>query len=231
MAEAAGDIFGPINAELNDLTGLTTILDVDNAIATAAAAKAHGVYGYQFSWATNDGCQAYASFDAVTEGYFRCYFYVETWIHTTVGNTMILMKLGNGATTAMDVRTYENASGIGLRAYVNAGADRFINLTTTEEITEDAWHYIDMYWKAGTPGNCEAWLDGNSKGSSAILNMSDATIDRCFMGGTGSNPANPGVIYFDDLIGMTTGPIGAYSDAGGGGTTAKMMHYARLRRN
>jgi len=98
MAEATGILL--LNAEDNDLTGLTITEEGSNDLTITSGAAAHGSLGYNFAFSGNSGennLYFYKTFTSGADIYARCYFYIPSSFDGTT-STLTTMSLNYSAT-------------------------------------------------------------------------------------------------------------------------------------
>lgn len=234
MAEAAGDIAGPINAETGDTSQFGSIVTTGGMTFDAHADGAHhGSYGFR-SIGNGAGINAYGivTFTDKTSLYARCYFEVDSTIEVAQYGASSILIIMDGATILVRFVARRNAAGTGaIDQYAIAGQD----LTSVYKTmpTMDQPHCIELYWTAGDgdDGGSTAWLDGDygTPVQSELNNdLTAYAADRVWMGSYGVAVPDGKHIYTDDLI-VNTSQIGVYSEAAGSIIPLLSQYYRRLR--
>ena len=214
MAEANGDIAGPIAESLDEFTDTT--ITPGMTFDAHADAMLHGTNGFRvIGDGSGSNAYGYKTFSEKTSLYARCYFQVDEMTINQYSLGFVL-ALWDGATALIQFGFRRAAAGAG-----NPDKWRCVgqDLTSTNgDIGAfDTPHYVDMYWTAGTGDNGGAvvWVDGNETPIMNELNnnLTAYAADTVRGGMYNLTMPNGNYIYVDDIIVNTTGPIGAYSDS------------------
>ncbi len=225
MAEAAGDIFGPINAETGDTSQWSSTVVGTNSMDVIAAAKNNGTYGFELDYAGSDGdLYGRADFSAQTQIYVRFYAWWPTgaWPDSHQGTSRYgaLIEILDGSDNILTkIRMqYSSTSLQTYRVYHRDSAS--LTFTSEENVfTADQWTRVEMLWKQGNGnGEVRLWIDGSEVFTKTDLTVATETATYVLIGHhivTGAPTASQ-YIYLDDIKANTTGPIGAYVDAPGG---------------
>ena len=226
MAEAAGAIFGPINADTNDTYQFTSVVvEGSNTFAAASAAAAHGTYGFRFTGANSEGGRGIKTFTEVGDGYFRFYMRIPTsWdtVDTGVTYAKILMLL-DGSTEIASIQIRVDPSNGNIkpyRFYYRTNDTTLNNLTMSNsaaEIDDGNWHYWEVRYLSNNGGGiAQVWFDGSSVGAATSLATSNYLPDSAEMGTQNADNATwetGSILDYDDFIGDTSA-IGAYEESG-----------------
>jgi hypothetical protein len=218
MAESAGSIFGPINAETNDMSQWTTYTHPGSAtIAASATAKDHGSYGFLFTSNGTDLAYGGMTFAAVDEVYVRFYVYIPSSLNVGTGAGENLMFIDFNAVLSDEVR-FGVISGAGGFPYQWVSRIAGTQYYSSTNYSADAWHYIEIRYLKGAAlnGGAEVWVDGSKDASlSNISNTMNVQATKLFLGPqylTSAIGAGD-VMYFDDLK-ANSAYIGAYAESG-----------------
>lgn len=237
MAEAAGDIFGPINAETGDVTQWSsTVIDTGMTFDAHADALANGSYGFRClgNGSANDA-RGVMTFADKTTIYVRCYFKFDSTISIANNSTNYTFTLMDGATVLVALLLRNGSGGTAAfdRYRVLGQALATTEYSTAPAFSADAWHYCDIYWYAGTGANGGATvlIDGTEIFSELNNNLTAYACDTCIAGIYACVITSGKFIYIDDVKGNSTGPIGAYSEAGGAANYIPAIYHAFRMRN
>jgi len=216
MAESTGLLL--LNAEDNDLSGLTITEEGSNDLTITSGASAHGSLGYNFAFSGLTGENLLYSLKQFSTGsdiYARCYFYIPSAFSSNTNNIgTIYLKYGSfSSNNVAYVRLYNNAGTITVQRfyyYINTGIT-YTSLTSA--VSRDAWHYIEIRYKSGAgDGVAECWLDGNKIASNTGLTNNTYEAGYVSFGNYEAGvPTADAPMYFDDIK-VDSSYIGAYSD-------------------
>ncbi len=216
MAESAGDIFGPINAETGDVSQFTsTTTNGANTFLADVAAKNEGSYGFHCDFdGSNEQAYGTKDFSEVTEIYTRAYFYLDPITFPAAYDDLIIFNLYDGSTSLVNIRIQGDAGGAIYRWRIYG-----TELTTTSSTTNwgtGEWHYIEIHWKAGTDNNdggAQIWIDEASILDEFDNNLAAYAADSIDIGGVlrDAPQSADDFIYVDDIK-ANTSYIGAYSE-------------------
>lgn len=217
--EETGGVFAA-GFETGDLTQFTSYSHPDAATLTIDTGTVNnGTYSCKFNPGTYEEAYLTKTYTTISSGsvYLRAYFYFPTGCFGNSISNIKPLTINSGGSERMNLAIDTNASAqMRLRSWINSPAVT-IYTGTYGEVSYDAWHYIEIRYKIdGSTGGGEVWLDGTSKGSSYVSNVS-ATSDRLIVGQYGwlSSGVLGGAFYFDDVK-CDTSPIGAFSASGSG---------------
>lgn len=207
-SEAAGDLYGPIDAETGDLSQFTSSAEAGtNTFRNDAGAKDHGSYGFKLSFAgTNATAYAYKTFAAADTEWHRFYLYVPSSfdINATYNDSWLFgLKDGGSHVGQFGVRAiYGSTKPVqwGFRyAYTNQNSNTNFSV--------DAWHLIEIkYVRSATVGGMALYVDSSLVMSDLDQDTSAIYPDESYLGHVQNvtTPTNGSYIYYDDLIGTTT---------------------------
>jgi hypothetical protein len=188
-------------------------------LAPAIAALAHGSYGFAYTPNATDLAYAGKTFTPADTGYFRFYVFFPSTLLVGTGAGENLVFAQFNAILSDDVRfgVITQSGGAPYEWFSRLGGTQFYSTTN---FSLNAWHYVEIYYIKGSgTGGANIYIDGSLDAS---LSSSAQTVPNQASGiyiGPSYMTATPnGVVYFDDVIGNSTGPIGAYSEVGGGVT-------------
>ena len=219
MAEAAGDIFGPNDAETGDLSQWTTTsVEGGNTLVADAAAALHGDEGFLLTYdGTNDSIVMEQSTDGdQTDIYLRAYWHFSSGFSWGSNSNWVSMVIRDGSTDLVYLRFFCTGTNItyGRLYYFDNSGSHFVSLSGT--FSRDVDHSVEIHFHQGAgDGEIEAWIDEVSVGSASSLTNTNYAADSVRIQGQGLVPDSDDVVYVDDVLGSTTGPIGAYAEAGG----------------
>lgn len=232
MAEASGNIFGPINAETNDLSQFTSYtIEGSMGFATDADAKNQGSYGFKITGdGANNQADGYITLgSAQSEIYARAYVNIPSDADCATWGAIYFIDLRDATSSIARVGFQFDASGNPLRWAGYLGASSII--ATVTNFTTGVWHYVELrYLKDASTGGVQIWVDGTSIVSDLDqATTKDVTIVRLGSTGASSILADDDYFYWDDALGASTGPIGAYSDVAVGGLDIPIAIYHYLK--
>ena len=231
MAEANGDIFGPLNAETGDESEWDSVTENGTSTFSATVASlAHGSYGFEADGDGSNTAYGVYSFTWTEDGYIRFYLYLPS--ATTYDNWawMPVLRVMDDGSDVMRFGVEFDGSGNVDDWYLMVEPGSVEDATNSTNLTADAWHYIDIQIVTdNSAGGARVWIDGDAGPSILSVNSSALTPDSLWLGCISDIPN--GSMYFDDLIANSTGPIGAYSDEGGVSISIPALanYYRRLR--
>jgi hypothetical protein len=187
-----------------------------NTFELVADAAAHGGYGYRTTYdGVNTKVIGIKSFASQTEVYFR--FYIRIKSGFTVTRSGWSFYIFNGL---IDLSRHVNLS-IGTTGFDPTDweltGDGISGMSTTTNFSLGDWHYIDLYWKAGTgDGAVKLWIDGDVVSDQSGLNTGAVGLNKLQLGSAieQGDPTNGDYIDYDDLLVSTTGPLGEYFGGG-----------------
>jgi hypothetical protein len=229
VAESSGILL--LNAEDNDLSGLTITEEGSNDLTISSGAALHGSLGYNFAFSGNSGenlLYFYKSFTAGADIYARCYFkfssefsfldseYFSVFsLYDSTGNYLCFPRFRwSGTKLTLD---YFNC-----RTNTGAASSSAINF----DISFDTLYYIEMRYKSGSgDGDAQLWIDGTPKASLANLANNNYQASRVWSGNwRGGVPTAGSKIYIDDIK-VDSSYIGAYTESGGSSLPAIINNY------
>jgi hypothetical protein len=224
MAEAAGDIFGPINAETGDTSQFSSFVTADGVtFAASSGSKAHGDYGFIFTGdGSHSGEYGVIGFTDKTEIYVRFYVYMPAdQIATAAWANIIPFYLNDGATNLVAFALRCNASAVPYNWRITG--DQITAANSATNFSLDAWHYVEIHWKAGTGANGGAVVkvEGDTVFDDQDNNCSTRAADVVRFGNPSGTMVDGDYYYLDDLIGSTTA-IGEYAESGGNAPTGNL---------
>jgi len=238
MAEAAGDIFGPINAETGDTSQFnSTTVEGTGTFDAHADALAHGSYGFRaIADGTNNEFRGNKTLSDLTEIYFRVYFNIDPNMLLPASGGAFVCALMDGSTTLLRFGPRNSTGGAAAPNQWYCSGQGWSGTLTTTNFTLDAWHYLDVHWLAGTgaDGGATAWIDANATPliNDVDNNLTAYAADGLRVGITDASVLAEGdYVYIDDILGKTTGPIGVYTEAGAGAAIPILAHYYRMMRD
>lgn len=183
-----------------------------------AAAAIHGTGGYKLLFdGNNKYTYAYRSIAAQTEVYRRVYWKIPAFSATNGAWYRMYPVHSGGSDLVQLFLTYHTAGG-GSFGYLlttrdNSGVQAVIDKSANAVFLKDTEYFLDFHWKQGAGnGGCQFWINGVSEASNFTYTNTTYTAARINSGITAgsANPAVGSVMYFDDLLVSTTGPIGEY---------------------
>jgi hypothetical protein len=234
MAEAAGDIFGPVNAETGDTTQWSsTVVDAGMTFDAHADATNNGSYGFRcLSDGAHNDAKGVKTFTEQTEMYVRGYFYIDPDVSVASGDMNYMFNLYDGGVILATVGVRRSTAGAGPWEFWRITSDIVGLASIATNFSLGEWHYIEIHFKAGTGANggWSASVDGDEIFTTDFNdNFSAYAADTVVAGIYASTPANGDYIYVDDLKGSTS-PIGAYAEEGGTANyIPAIYHYQRMR--
>ena len=237
MAEAAGDIFGPINAETGDTSQFnSTTVEGTGTFDAHADALAHGSYGFRaIADGANNEFRGNITLSDLTEIYFRVYFNIDPNMLLPASGGAFVCALMDGFTTLLRFGPRNSTGGAAApNQWYISGQGMSSGLPTTN-FSVGAWHYVDVHWKAGTgpaDGGAVVLIDGDQAFDDINNDVSAYAADGLRVGITDASVLAEGdYVYIDDILGKTTGPIGVYTEAGAGAAIPILAHYYRMMRD
>jgi hypothetical protein len=228
MAEAAGSVFGPINAESSPTTPFefTSITSgADESVTQDAEALAHDTKGYLvLEAAAGGGNNLYGlkSFSAVADLYVRWYFNARIFTQPQYDYANIMqLRDAEGEVVCIFRIVQGAASKYGYRIYTNNGATLLIDRGASDVFTLNQMYCIEVHFKThATTGGVQVYIDGASDATSDFNDDTTAgncgnSVDASF-GCMGGWMLQNDKFYFDDIK-ADASYIGVYA-AGGGAT-------------
>ena len=220
MAESQGILL--LNAEDNDLSGLTITEEGSNDLTISSGAALHGSLGYEFAFSGNaDENVLYFTkqFTAGADIYARCYFYIPSDFSSDTSYLSILSIMRSDSVTNSTVyaRLYTTASGaikFDRLSYLDNAGGSYISLDTN--ISRDTLYYMELRFKSGSgDGLVECWLDGTKIGEVTGLTNNNYESGYIRVGNVWKAvPTSGSKLYIDDVK-INSSYIGAYADSGG----------------
>jgi hypothetical protein len=193
-----GEVYGSETTTPHEFTSITT--GGINKFAQSTAAHNHGLGCYR---ALFYGASAIAygqkDFIAVTDRYYRVYFYLPAGFSGTANQASNIVRLYDGNSVIVGFGVQTDGGGAAWRWAISLYGTAF----STKNFSLGAWHRVDIHWKAGTGANggAQLWVDGDSIYSLFTLNHSSYAADnlRCGLVSTAFVPDNGEYMYFDDI--------------------------------
>lgn len=209
------------DAETNDLTQFTNVVEDDGSISVQGTAALHGTYGFQFQYNGTDST-LYAEEDGIVPGtndvYGRFYMELDKYFSITGSNSRVLEIARFGPSTdplILEIEFNDPLTGgdgkYKLRATTTSyGSDE----TTLSVIDYSTAHHIDIRWHNDASGGWEVWVDGAPAISNTDIDTTgDGNADYFSIGSqtnANSTPAIDSIIYYDDIR-VDSSYIGSYT--------------------
>lgn len=215
MAEAAGDIYGPINAETGDTSQFTSVTGAGTTTFTATAgSKDHGNYGFALVYnGSNATAYGTKTFTASDIEWHRFYIYVDPLMDlNSTYSVLYNFYLISSGTQILKFGVYSQASGTPTRWVFNYLSTA---QTSATNFSLGNWHLIEIKWvKDASVGGGALYVDSSLILSDLDQDSTAYTCGSIDIGNpsAGKTPDAGNYIYFDDLIGTTT-QRGPYADA------------------
>ena len=226
MAESTGILL--LNAEDNDLSGLTITEEGSNDLTISSDSALHGSLGYELEFSGNtveNLLYFYKSFTAGADIYARCYFYIPS--NFDMSNSQLTI-LGLNSTVSLARPIFSILTGVIYLSrfyyYLNSG-ETYSAISSTP-ISRDEAHYLEIRFKSGNgDGVATVWLDGTEKSSITELTNDNYQSDIVRAGNYGGAvPTAGSKIYIDDIK-IDSSYIGAYAESGGSSLPAIINNY------
>ncbi len=230
MAEPAGNVFGPINAEPGDTSQFSSVIVYGgNTFAADAAAKNKGVYGFKATYAgTRNGAAGARTFSNQTSLYVRQYFYIDPAMDLNVAYTVNALLTLLQASGSVQLVIFEMTDGGGdkLPERWRVAGQGLTAAMSLVNWSMGAWHYVDIYWIAhASAGGAVVKVDGTQIFSQLNINTSAYVCNLAWIGDAGgvgsTNPDAGQYLYYDDIKADTRGWIGSYADMAGLGQSMR----------
>jgi len=213
--ESGGDFildaetYGAETSTPHEFTSITTGGSNKYARSTSAANFGLACYKAQF-YGSSAIAYGRKDFTAVTDRYYRAYFYLPSGFSGTANRTTNIVSLYDGSDILVGFGIQSDGTGAAYRWSVQL----YGSAPSSTNFSLGAWHRVDIHWKAGSgaDGGAQVWVDGDSILSLFTLDHSSYAADnlRCGIVSTAFIPDNGEYAYFDDIKGASS-YIGAYS--------------------
>jgi hypothetical protein len=187
-----------------------------------------GSYGYKLiSDGSSDDTNGIKNVSNLTEFYCREYVWIPSDFTDTVGGPLsnyvpllVLKDTTQGTEVAVLGFACQEGSPHGWFAW-NVLDDNYDGFDAS--FSTDAWHYIEIYVQLDADAQIIMYVDGSqiityTPGDASMFEIDQVIVGSVFMAGGNAIAASGDYLYFDDIIADTTGPIGAYPEAGVGGS-------------
>jgi hypothetical protein len=216
MAESAGDVFGPLDAETGNTSQFDSVTAAGvNTFTATTGSKNNGTYGFQLTGnSSSNTAYSQLSFTTADEFYIRFYIYISssfTMNDDFSAWDFLILRDGSTRICRLKFRTLGDPDTIVYWDF----SYRSDATTTTTNFSYDEWHRVEFrYVRDAVNGGAQFWVDGDLV-HDALGNDSSADYpDNFQLGNPLSTDVLDGSIYFDDILGSTSA-IGPYSDASG----------------
>lgn len=230
MAETGG--LAVLDAEEGDTSEWSsTVVTSGMTFDAHADALNHGSYGFRsISDGVGENARGILTFTEQSEVYVRFYLYIDPTAMSYAQNT---------GHTICDV--LDNATGITLYLFREAaGSGNLDSWRLYNDITGSSydgtgfargeWLRVEIHAKRAASGVTIELIVNGTTVFQVSANTEALYWDRISLGYRAVTPANGNYIYLDDVKLDTTGPIGAYSDAGGSSIAVLAAIHAARRR-
>lgn len=219
MAESTGLLL--LDAENNDLSGLTITEEGSNDLSISSGAALHGSLGYRFLFSGNTGDNLLYFTKTFTYGndiYLRHYFYIPSSFASDTNNLGISALYHDSSNEVAKIRCYNSSGTIYLDRFyyrTNTAITSVANLNIS--VSRDTLHYLEMRYKSGSgDGVAELWYNGTSIASVTGLTNNNYQARYTLIGNTyTATPTANSEFYIDDVK-VDSAYIGAYADVSSG---------------
>ncbi len=154
-----------------------------------------------------------------TELYTRCYVYIDSGMTLGSFQEVSILALLDGGTRLCKIMYQNDTGSPGAPESWRVIGQALPNTGSGTNFSLDTWHRVEIHWKAGSgaDGGAQVWVDGDSIFNDFSDNLTAYSVDTVRIGADfNDNMSNGNFVYIDDIKAALTGPIGAYSVAGGG---------------